>query len=327
MSGSPPLDLGGFSSPLCSQASCGRSNSIGSSRRSAALRSTPMGDERLARLAAVDRSAEGRRSCSRRPPKRSPSSRSTGLLPLRASAELPQILDALAVEGRALERAAAAGAGGVPRFGRRDARRHPPRRRVVPAARSGECRRGLVQGRDRADARQDRSVGRRRRPREPGAEDDPRAAAQAAHAAARHARVVPARQGHGEVPAGSGRHRAERPLRAGRQGRASQRHSRHRARRVDERRQPVSRAAQHRRDQQRHRRARGAGSRGGPPHPAGADRRVPRARRRPAADDRGGHRARRPCRRAPASRSRSTASSRRCRPTARSSCRRRGIRC
>ena len=108
---------------------------------------------------------------------------------------------------------------------------------------------------------------------------DPRAAAQAADAAAEHARVVPARQGHGEVPAGSGRHRAERPLRPRRQGRASQRDSRHRARRVDERRQPVSRAAQHRRDQQRHRRARGAGARGSPAHPAGADRRVPRAAR------------------------------------------------
>ena len=57
----------------------------------------------------------------------------------------------------------------------------------------------------------------------------------------------------------------------------------HRARRVDERREPVSRAAQHGRDQQRHRRARGAGGRGGPPHPARADRRVPRAAGRPAA--------------------------------------------
>ena len=37
---------------------------------------------------------------------------------------------------------------------------------------------------------------------------------------------------------------------------------------LDERRQPLPRAAEHGRDQQRHRRARGAGSRGGPPHPA-----------------------------------------------------------
>ena len=50
----------------------------------------------------------------------------------------------------------------------------------------------------------------------------------------------------------------------------------HRARRVGQRRQPVPRAARHGRDQQRHRRARGAGGRGGPPHPARADRRVPR---------------------------------------------------
>ena len=62
---------------------------------------------------------------------------------------------------------------------------------------------------------------------------------------------------------------------------------------VDQRREPVSRAAQHGRDQQRHRRARGAGRRRSPAHPARADRRVPRARGGPAAHDRGGHRARR----------------------------------
>ena len=94
---------------------------------------------------------------------------------------------------------------------------------IVSAARSRQRRRRVVQGRDGADARQDRPVGRGRRSREPGAEAHPRPAAQAALAAARHARVVPARQGHGEVSAGPGRHRAQRPLRARRQGRASQR--------------------------------------------------------------------------------------------------------
>ena len=54
------------------------------------------------------------------------------------------------------------------------------------------------------------------------------------------------------------------------------RDSRHRPRRLGQRRQPVPRAARHGRDQQRHRRARGAGGRGSPPHPARADRRVPR---------------------------------------------------
>ena len=52
-----------------------------------------------------------------------------------------------------------------------------------------------------------------------------------------------------------------------------------------------------------------------------------RRARRPAADDRGGDRARRAAGRARASPSRSTASSRRSRPTAPSSCRRRAIRC
>ncbi len=49
---------------------------------------------------------------------------------------------------------------------------------------------------------------------------DSRPAAQAEDASAQHARVVSARQGHVEVPAGSGRHRAQRPLRARGQGRA-----------------------------------------------------------------------------------------------------------
>ena len=77
-----------------------------------------------------------------------------------------------------------------------------------------------------AGARQDRPVGRGGRSRQPGAAADSRPAAQAEVAAAQHARVVPARQGDREVPAGSGRHRAQRPLRAGGEGRAPRRHSR-----------------------------------------------------------------------------------------------------
>ena len=61
--------------------------------------------------------------------------------------------------------------------------------------------------------------------------------------------------------------------------RASIRDSRHRARQLRQRREPLPRAAQHCRNQQRHRRARTAGSRGGPPDPAGACGRVPPARR------------------------------------------------
>ena len=118
--------------------------------------------------------------------------------------------------GARARRPAAAHARDVSRLGGRHAGRDPARRRFVPADRTGRGRRSVVQGRDRAGPRQDRRGGRRRRSCEPGTEDDSRPAAQAADAAARDARVVPARQGHREVPAGSGRHRAKRPLRAGR---------------------------------------------------------------------------------------------------------------
>ena len=202
----------------------------------------------------------------------------------------------------------------------------PPRRGVVPAARP---RRGELRRRSRArspDVReQDRSVGRRRRPRQPGAED---AFATGCASSARGCAATLESYLRGKdtakylqdqvVTERNGRYvlvvKAEH--RSG--------DSRHRPRRSDERREPVSRAAEHRRDQQRHRRARGAGARRGAPHPAGADRRVPRAADRPAADDRGGDRARRRCRRGRASRSSidgvEPALSR---PTARSSCRRR----
>ena len=66
--------------------------------------------------------------------------------------------------------APAAGARRVPRFDRRVARRHPPRAGIVSAARGGQRRRGLVQGRDGADARKDRSVRRGGRSRESRAE-------------------------------------------------------------------------------------------------------------------------------------------------------------
>ena len=289
---------------------------------------TPMGAERLARLRAVDRSAAGRAAAR--------GDDRDGALPRGARrcsrcarrATCRRSSTALAVEGRALEPLRLLALADVPRFDRRVARRasaaRPDRFRCSrrPAAAPRRSRARSAQVREKIDPSGDVVDDA-----SPELRADSRSAAQAARAAAQHARVVPARQGDGEVPAGSGRHRAQRPLRARRQGRAPQRHPGHRARHVDERREPVSRAAQHRRDQQRHRRARGAGGRRGPPHPAGADRRVPRARRPTCS----GRSRRRPsstcCRRARASPSRSTASSRRSRPTARSSCRRRGIRC
>ena len=82
----------------------------------------------------------------------------------------------------------------------------------------------------------------------------------AARAAARHARVVPARQGHRQVPPAADRHRSPWPVRAGRSRRAPGVDPRHRARQLGQRRQSLSRTPQHRRNQQRHRRAGAAGS-------------------------------------------------------------------
>ena len=65
---------------------------------------TPMGDERLARLDAVDRSAEVAQLLAATTETATYISKH-GLFPLRASTELPQILAALAVQGRALEAA------------------------------------------------------------------------------------------------------------------------------------------------------------------------------------------------------------------------------
>ena len=122
--------------------------------------------EAVARLRAdADGRASGWRGCSRRPirrrsrscwrrrPKRRGTSSRTALFPLRASSELPQILGALAVEGRALEALRLLALADVSRFGRRDARRHPPRAGIVSAARGRQRRRGVVQGRDRRRSR------------------------------------------------------------------------------------------------------------------------------------------------------------------------------
>ena len=288
---------------------------------------TPMGDERLGRLAPSIEPPEVAELAGRRRARPFAISDRNALFPLRALERAAACADGARGRRAAARTAAAAGARRLSRFDRGLARRHPSRGGIVSVARGHHQRRRLVQARNDARSREDRTVGRRRRPREPRAEADSRAAPEAADAAARHARIVPARQGDGEVPAGSGRHRTQRPLRARHQGGASQLDSRHRARRLDERREPVSRAAQHRRDQQRHRRARGAGARRNPPHSPRADRRVPRPRDRASS----GRSRPRPswtcCRRGRAFRCWSAASSRSSRPTARSSCRRRGIRC
>ena len=76
--------------------------------------------------------------------------------------------------------------------------------------------------------------GRRRRRCQPRAERAARPPAQAAGAAARDARVVPARQGHVEIPAAAGRHRPQRPLRARRPRRIPRRDPGHRPRQLGE---------------------------------------------------------------------------------------------
>ena len=204
-----------------------------------------MGDERLGRPRAVDRRRRSWRGCWRRPRETVRySERTRRSSPLRGAADLPQALEALTVEGRALEAAAAAGAGRLPRFGRRDARCHPPRRRRVshPAPR-GRRRRARSRRRSR----------RRAAPSIPAGEvvDHASPALRSIRDRLRkqktrlrgHARVLSARPRHREVSAGPGGHRAQRPLRAGGQGGTSRRHPGHRARRVGERRQPLSRAA------------------------------------------------------------------------------------
>ena len=141
--------------------------------------------------------------------------RATALFPLRASSDLPQILAALAVEGRALEAAPAARAGR--RFSIRSTSRAPASDARPDRSRCSRPRaaRRLVQGRDRhRHARKIDPSGEVVGRREPGAARLIRERLRKQqHAAAQHAGVVSARQGNGEIPAGSGRHRAQRPLR------------------------------------------------------------------------------------------------------------------
>ena len=288
-----------------------------------------MGGERLARLQPSTDAADGRAAAGGDDRNGALSSRRTARFRCARRASCRRVLTALAVEGPRARSAAAAGAGR--RFSIRSTSRAPRIRRapgsfpLLEAASGGAA---SFKGEIGADAREDRPVGRGGRPREPRAEDHSRAAAQAAHAAAR---------------ARSSRTCAARTRRSTCRTRSS----------------PSGTAATCSSCKAEHRSGipgivhgtstSGASlfleplstveinndivaleeqeARRSPPHPAGADRRVPR--RAPATCS--GRSRRRPsstcCRRARGSPSRSTASSRRSRPTARSSCRRRGIRC
>ena len=111
-----------------------------------------------------------------------------GLFPLRASSEFPQILSALAVEGRALE---ASGSSRWRPFSIRDESRAGIRRAPGSSpvsSRQRRCR--VVQGRVGADAREDRIRPATSSTTPARAEVDSREAAEAADAPAQHARVV-----------------------------------------------------------------------------------------------------------------------------------------
>ena len=142
----------------------------------AGLAVTPTGRDRLAELhpltsvaavvAAQRATSEGTRLLADQPG-----------LPLRAPSDLEAILGALGVDGRALEAAAAARPGRLPRVDRALARGHLQRGRELPDPPGTGRRRRLLQGRDRRCAPQDRSVGRRGRQREPRAGRHPRSPA------------------------------------------------------------------------------------------------------------------------------------------------------
>ena len=91
---------------------------------------TPMGDERLARLApsaSAQKVAQWLAATSETVRYLA----SNALFPLRASTELPEVLGGARRRGPAARAAAPAGARGLSRFGRRRPRRHPPRGGIV----------------------------------------------------------------------------------------------------------------------------------------------------------------------------------------------------
>ena len=250
----------------------------------------------LPRLQPLDRSAGGRRSAGGDQRRRRGSSRRTACSPLRAPSDLPA--DPRRARRSKDARSKRCGCWRLPTSSIRSTNRAPASgapARSFPTARRRRRRRGVVQGRDRRRAR-----GRSIRPARCVDDASPELRSIRDRLRKQRARLRGTLESYlrGKdtakylqeqvVTDRNGRYvlvvRAEH--RSGDPG--------HRPRQLGQRREPVPRAAQHRRDQQRHRRARAAGSGRSPAHPAGADRRVPRRACGSAADDRGGHRARRP---------------------------------
>ena len=246
-----------------------------------ALALTPLGRGGARGARAVDRSEGGRRGAARPRARRSRFLERHPLFPLRAGESLPDALDALGVAGPAARAAAAADARRLRRLGGAVARQRRSRRRA----------------RSRSSTRSSRTVAASRT-------KSPRCATRSIRAA--RCSTTPARElrrirnelrqkrqklrgtleqfTRGKdtskylqdevVTERNGRLRADGARRASRQ-RAG-----HRARQLGERRHAVPRAGGHGRNQQRHRRARGARARGDLPHPARADRSLSRAARR-----------------------------------------------
>ena len=206
----------------CTPAPSGLSNSIASSRRSAASRRRRLG-------------GAGWRGCSRS------SSRARSSAALDATTETVRFLadsphraprtggprrDPRRADGRRPRARAAPAARRSPTSSPRSKRLPRPsaaRRGTFPILRAIADRRGSFE-REIADIRRKIDpAGEVVDDASPELQEHPRAPAQAAARLRGHARVVPARQGHREVPAAAGRHRSQRPLRARRARRAPRR--------------------------------------------------------------------------------------------------------
>ena len=190
------------------------------------------------------RSAPAWRSPSRRWPSSAPAAHSRS----RAPEDLEVSLSIVEIGDQPLEPLRLLGLARLRRVGRRG-RVRPARRRAAARTRRRRTPRGSGGPRDVVRhgsgrrAQGDRALRRRERQRESRAARHPRQACARAREAAHHARRPHARPRYGEVPAGSDRHRSQRPLRRRRARRASRRDSGHRARQLGERREPVPRAA------------------------------------------------------------------------------------
>jgi len=134
---------------------------------------------------------------------------------LSAPADLAAILGALAVEGRALEPTKLLGLAEYLESIDTDPRGHPPDRASVPGlkalAESGASFRGEI-AETRHKIEPSGEVADGASPELKAVRDRLRRAADPSE---RHTGVLPPEPRHGQVPAGPGRHRPERPVRAG----------------------------------------------------------------------------------------------------------------